>query len=336
MLPTHRRALLFLPIVLLSTTSARAQNWAEAMFDSLSYDFGAVAKDGEVNHRFRVKNPYEYDVRIANVTSSCGCTVPKFDPTPVKPGRSTYGEISIDTHGAHTGEKSPTITVTFDQPKLATVRIPVKVYIRTDVVLTPGSVNFGAVELGAKLDRKLEIEYAGRPDWKILKVVTKNKHLSARVVETGRAGINVNYDLIVSLLPDAPLGTIRQQIELMTDDVDAPQFPVLVHARVEGDLSATPSVVQLGSMAPGSESTKTVLIRGHKPFVIDKIACGSARGAFQLPQLTKESKTVHVLKLTFVAPNEAGEFTEKFFVTVAGRAEPITFTARGTIATTQR
>ncbi|HUE13120.1 MAG TPA: DUF1573 domain-containing protein [Planctomycetaceae bacterium] len=332
--PSHRRVLLFLPIVLLCATSARAQNWAEPMFDSLSHDFGAVAKDAEVVHRFRVKNVYQQDVRIASVTTSCGCTTPKFDPTPVKSGDSTYVEISIDTH-KFSGQKSPTITVTFDQPQPATVRIPVKINIRSDLVLTPGSINFGAVEVGTKLERKLEVDYAGRPDWKILNVVTKNKYLEARVVETSRTGINVNYDLIVSLLPDAPAGTIHQQIDLLTDDATAPQIPVLVHARVEGDMLVSPSVVQLGSMAPGAESSKTVLIRGYKPFVIDKIAGESVPPAFKMPKLTKESKTVHVLSFTFIAPKETGAFTQKFVVTVAGRPEPITFTARGTIETAQ-
>jgi hypothetical protein len=215
------------------------------------------------------------------------------------------------------------------------VRIPVKIDIRSDLVLTPGSINFGAVAVGTKLERKLEVDYAGRPDWKILNVVTKNKYLEARVVETSRAGITVNYDLIVSLLPDAPAGTIHQQIDLLTDDAASPQIPVLVRARVEGDVLVSPSVVQLGSMAPAAESTKTVLVRGSKPFVIDKIACESAPGAFKMPQLTKESKTVHILSFTFIAPKEAGAFTQKFVVTVAGRPEPITFTARGTIETAQ-
>jgi hypothetical protein len=54
-----------------------------------------------------------------------------------------------------------------------------------------------------------------------------------------------------------------------------------------------------------------------------------------MPKLTKESKTVHVLSFTFIAPKETGAFTQKFVVTVAGRPEPITFTARGTIETAQ-
>jgi hypothetical protein len=38
-----------------------------------------------------------------------------------------------------------------------------------------------------------------------------------------------------------------------------------------------------------------------------------------------------VLSLAFKAPNAIGPFTEKFIVTIAGRPEPLYFTAQGVI-----
>src|ERR1700722_18745958 len=65
---------------------ADPNDWAKAMFDSTSHDFGVVARGAEVVHRFRVKNLYKEDVQISTVTTSCGCTAPQFDQTPVKSG----------------------------------------------------------------------------------------------------------------------------------------------------------------------------------------------------------------------------------------------------------
>jgi hypothetical protein len=79
------------------------------------------------------------------------------------------------------------------------------------------------------------------------------------------------------------------------------------------------------------EATKTVLLRSQKPFVIEKVECDSNRQAFRMPALAKDAKQVHVLSLAFTAPNEAGPFSEKFIVTIAGRREPIYFTAQGMI-----
>ena len=106
---------------------------------------------------------------------------------------------------------------------------------------------------------------------------------------------------------------------MLTTNDQAGQIPVLVQARVESDVTVTPSVVQLGSVAPGTETVKTVLLRGHNPFVIEKVECESAHGLFKMPQLTKDAKTVHILPLTFTAPKESGPLSEKFIVTIAGR-----------------
>jgi hypothetical protein len=337
----RRRSLFVVPLILLTASPVFAQEayqdpyeWAKKMFDSLSHDFGAVAKGAEVSHRFRVRNLYQQDARIASVTTSCGCTAPRFDQTPFKMHESTYVDISMDTNRFQ-HDKSSTVTITFDQPQYAVVTIPVKVYIRTDVVLTPGSINFGAVDRGAAQERKIELTYAGDPNWTITNVVSNNEYLKARVKETLRQNGQVGYDLIVALSPKAPVGYLRQQLMLTTND-QAGQIPVLVQARVEADVTVTPSIVQLGSVAPGTEAVKTVLLRGHIPFVIEKVECESAHGIFKMPQLTKDAKTVHVISLTFTAPKESGPMSEKFIVTIAGRSEPITFTAQGTIETAQQ
>jgi Protein of unknown function (DUF1573) len=341
----HRRSLLALPLVLLMAGPVLAQEvvtqddpylWAKKMFESTtpSHDFGAVARGAEVSYRFKVTNLYAPDAHIASVTTSCGCTAPSYDQTPFKSHQSTFITISMDTNRFQ-HDKGSTVTVTFDQPQYAVVQIPVKVYIRTDVVLTPGSINFGAVDHGAAQDRKIQLAYAGDPNWAVTKVVTNNEYLKADVKETRRDNGQVGYDLSVALSPKAPVGYLRQQILLKTND-EAKQIPILVQARIESDVTVTPSVVQLGSVAPGAEAVKTVLLRGHNPFVIEKIECESAHGLFKMPQLTKDAKTVHILPLTFTAPKEAGALSETFIVTIAGRKDPITFTATGTIETAQQ
>jgi len=54
---------------------------------------------------------------------------------------------------------------------------PIQAYIRTDVVLTPGGVDFQGVTQGSAVTRKLNIAYAGRDDWKIHEVINKSPHL---------------------------------------------------------------------------------------------------------------------------------------------------------------
>ena len=74
----------------------------------------------------------------------------------------------------------------------------------------------------------------------------------------------------------------------------------------------------------------SVVVRGRKPFTIEKIECDSDRECFKV-RLPKDLRSVHVLPLTVTPPDQPGQFVEQFTVTVAGRSEPLTFKAEGTI-----
>jgi Protein of unknown function (DUF1573) len=339
-----RKSLVLCSLVVLTAASAHAQDsdWARKMFDTLSYDFGTVAQGAEASHRIKVTNVYREDVQISNVTTSCGCTVVKFDNTPIKSLQSSYIEIAMDTN-RFKHEKTSSVTVTLstltaNQTLTTSIVIPLRVYIRTDVFLTQNNVNFGSVEQGTPAERKIGITYVGRPDWKISGVDSKSKYVTAKAVETERVGDQVKYDLTVSLLPNAPVGILNDQVLVKTDDADAQQqaikIPILVHARVEADITVTPSVVQLGSVMPGTTAEKTVLLRGQKPFEIQSVECQSNRNLFKRRALAKGPRTVQVLTLEFTAPKQPGPFNETFIVTVAGRRDPVTFEARGNIEAT--
>ena len=304
-----------------------ANDWATKMFDSLSHDFGVVAKGTQVSHRFKLTNGSEQSVHIASVTASCGCTTPICAQTLLKSHESTYVEVSMDTNRFQR-QKLSTVSVTFDLPQPNVVTLSVQVYIRPDIVLSADSIDFGAVAEGLAEERRLSITYTGRPDWKLTGVRTQNRHLTARLAETARIASQVRYDLLVRLAADAPLGMIREQLILLTDEKNCPEIPIPIEASVEPDLTLTPSIVQLGTLVRGSQTTKTIVIRGRQPFAIQRIECAFGPRSFKSPALDNSTKLVHVLSVTFIAPEETGAFAQKFLVTVPGHA-PLEFWTRG-------
>jgi hypothetical protein len=313
-----------------SATSANAQatNWAHKMFRVKTHDFGVVARGADVRHRFRVKNVYKETINIASVKTTCGCSAAKPSKKSLVSGEEIYIEVTMDTR-RFSRRKDSNLIVIFDNPFYAEVRIPITAYIRTDMVLTPGSVNFGAVDKGLSSDRKIEITYAGRADWKISGVKVNNKYLSGKIVEKSRAGGQVTYELQVSIKPNAPAGTLRDQVVLVTNDANSPFVPVLVQARVENDVTVT--VSSLGTLAAGKKKTFNVVIRGKKEFAIEKIESKNGSDLYKV-RLSTKSKKVHVLPISFVPPAKAGPFSDEFTVTVAGRKEPVTFKISGRIA----
>ena len=334
--------------MLLSSVAAPAQSpplaegsgteWAMKMFSETNHDFGVVASGAEVKARITITNKYEETVRISSVTPSCSCTrVEMPAKTVLGTYESTEIELSMDTRRFRK-HKDAVVTVRFSEPSYAEVKIPVQMYVRTDVVLNPGGANFGNVEQGAGGTQKIEIAYAGFPDrigWKILEAKTNSEHLEVELQETSRTGggtanVHVNYLLTVHLKPTAPQGSFRGLIQLVTNDASNPHIPVIAEARIEGEFSVTPSTLMLGTIRPGATKSYNMVIQGQKPFAVEKIECESASEAFAV-RLPEGERPVHVIPMKFTAPEKPGTYEELFTVTVAGREEPITFKAIGRI-----
>lgn len=315
-----------------SATWANAQEWARDMFEKHEHDFGVVARGSDARYRLKITNKYKDAVHIASVTTSCGCTAAKPSQDTLASRESAYIELTMDTKKFQ-HQKDSSVTVVFDRPQHAEVRIPVHAYIRSDVVLTPGGAQFGGISPGADQERKIAVAYAGRGTWKIKDVINKNPNVDAKIVETRRDSQYVNYELLVTVKGTAPLGDLRDQLTLVTDDAGNPYLPVLVEARVEPEFSVSPQLVSFGSVATGEKKTMNVVVRGKKPFSIEKIESESTHGMFEV-RLPKEARTTQVVPLTFIAPDEAGTLNEEFTLTISGLSQPLTFKAYGKVVST--
>lgn len=326
------------------SASAQELDWAEKMFSDLKVEFGNVASGSDTRTQIAVKNIYKEQVRILNVGTTCGCTAANPSQKVLETGETAYIEVVMNTVKFKQQKNSNVdVTLAFTDANGSTtsktVRVPISAYIRQDIVVTPGNVDFGAVDMGAGARRTARVSYSGRSDWSVERVEVNNQYLEAKVVEQQRsAGFNsssmVNYELIVQVKPSAPVGVIRDRITLLTNDAANPKVPVLVEAKVEPDIVVSPGTLQLGdNIIPGSERTYPVIVRGKKPFAIERIECESDQECFKV-RLTKDVERVHVLQLSFNPPETPGPFEEEFTITVNGRPEPITFNAVGEIVAT--
>ena len=295
--------------------------WADKMFSALEHDFGVVARGADAKYRIEITNLYQEEVHIQQITTTCGCTA-------VRPSKETLAsrekaeiEITMDTR-KFTNLKTSSVVVVFDKPLFAEVRIPIQAYIRTDVVLNPGGVDGHAVPRGTGASRKVAIAYAGREDWKIREVINKSPHLEVALKETARANNRVNYELEVNLKPEAPLGVLREQVTLITDDAANPQIPVLVDGRVESDFTINPTVVDFGTLAPGAQASKNVVIRGRKPFTVTGVRNANL-GERIAAKLPAESKPIQIVPLSLTAPTAEGLVDELVEVQIEGQPEPV-------------
>ena len=300
-----RTSCLTLFLYLLAGSTCPAQDWARAMFDHVSYDFGVIARGSKIEHRFPVENIYLEDMRIESIRSTCNCTTTQFSKQPLKTYEITEIVATIDTR-KFLGRKEATLRVRLAEPFPAEVQLHVYCYIRSDVVFEPGSVQFGSVDQGTSTRRKVRISYAGRPDWEILDVQSACPHLKASVTSVSRSMGQVVYDLAVELREDAPVGYLKDHLILVTNDHnrDAARVPLAVEGIVTAAVSAGPSPLPLGVLRTGQAVTRNLVVRGKVPFRIVDATGPDERFQFELPDSVRP---VHLIPVTFTAGDTAGK-----------------------------
>ena len=72
-------------VLILNALSSLAQSGL--VFDRPAWDFGTIREtDGPVTHRFVCRNEGEHPEVILQVTTTCGCTTPRYTRKPILPG----------------------------------------------------------------------------------------------------------------------------------------------------------------------------------------------------------------------------------------------------------
>lgn len=99
---------------------AQSGNLPVSKFDSMEFDFGTIKAGDKVEHTFKVSNEGTADLVISDAKPSCGCTVPEFTKTPIKPGATGDIKVIFDSTGK-SGNQEKTVTVTMNTEKASEV-----------------------------------------------------------------------------------------------------------------------------------------------------------------------------------------------------------------------
>ena len=287
-------------VLLAASVCAHGADWAESLFDQTAHNYGNVPRGIQARHVFTITNRVAQPVHISRIDKTCGCASAVAAKDTLQPGESTELEVVMDTT-KFLSQKDSNVIVTFDQPSYAQVYVRLSSYIRQDVVLNPGRVDFGTLAKGTAQSRTLDIDYAGRNDWAIKEVKNTSEFLDVDFKERRRGDGVVGYRLTVNLKADAPAGSHKGELMLVTNDQASPSIPVTVQAKVEPDIKLSTKSLFLGTVRPGQTVAQKILVKGKKPFHINKTEADSA--AFELIA-PSEAKRLHILTVTFHASDK--------------------------------
>lgn len=264
-----------------------------------AHDFGSVARAAKTEHRFEIRNPFKQPMHLSSISASCGCTTPIIETQIIQPGETGSVLARFNT-GTFSGDRKASLNLTIDQPSFMQLQLNVKGYIRTDIVINPGELNFGTVPEGESKEIEANVEYAGRNDWKITGLQTNSSVISATFEETQRANGRVAYKIKAKLSPDGQTGAQSTMITLQTNDNRLKSVPLAVSAQIQAPLSVSPTSVALGEMKPGQPVTQRILVRGTQPFQIVDVQLPDMQVSFEP---SKEAKAVQFLNVTITPEN---------------------------------
>jgi hypothetical protein len=319
----RRITLLLAAWVALLAQPAGAQNWVDSLFPERAFDLGTVARGSKVHHTFKLVNRSGQEVHIASWRTKCGCTEVHVGAREIPPGLQTGIEAVIDTTKFQ-GPKSSGLTLVIDRPYYTEVDLNLTCFIRGDITLTPGQVDFGTVQRSAGPELSLNLVYAGGvPNWGITKMQTRSPHLSARIQEQGRTYEGqLSYLLTATLKPGIGNGPFKDEITLFTNDPSSPAIPISVTANVQTAVTVTPSPILLGRVKAGETIKRTVIVRSPQPFKL--LALKPSKDELSATTDPDGAGPIHKVDLTFKAPAVPGPYNGVVEIETDVKDEPPT------------
>jgi len=333
-----RKALFAIVVLVVGASSLPAQTeapWAEKLFDrKIDHDFGNVARGTQLNYKFVIKNIYAVPLDVKVTTITCNCTQATTSTTRVEP----HGTGHIDTNmnaGLFTGSRTVRVSVQFSNDKplfYSTAILSVTAFSRGDIVLKPGEVNFGGVKQGQDVNPQImQVDYIGAvPGWAVGGIVTNGLPVDAKLEGPTMRGGAVSYKVNISLKPDAPVGSVKGEMYLKTNDAASPLLPVLVEANVEPALTVAPRTARITAKVNVPHQIN-VAVRGHKAFSIRSVSNlgDDLRLENQLPDAPAD---VHRLTFVFKKGTADEGFHRKIEITTDLQQAPVTFIIDGTVS----
>jgi len=83
---------------------------SEISFKEYEHDFGKITEGEKVAHIFAFENKGPGNLVVKSASTSCGCTVTKYDRTPIPAGKGGTLEVVFDSNGRN-GVQTKTISV---------------------------------------------------------------------------------------------------------------------------------------------------------------------------------------------------------------------------------
>lgn len=244
------------------------------------YDFGRWTNESasEVVHSFVLRNKGRAELNIQKVQTGCGCTTVRLGSMTLEPGEKTELTVKLSLRG-RSGKQQKSIYVQSNDPENPMFQLQIVgetggIEPQKDMVLSeglkiePGRINFGNIEEGAEVQRKLTITSTNDIPFQILGAKTSCPNLKAEVKEIEKGK---RYIVEVRTVPPLGVGPHQSCIHVNVEDSRVREFEIPVCSRVVPELYFVPIRIQIPAekeVAAGVSRYLCLRSRSKKTFQI--------------------------------------------------------------------
>ena len=308
-----------LPFLVSAICLAQGQGRPRLVLDAPDHDFGQIAPDTVVRHRFKVSNAGDADLTISRLVPGCGCTSVLAGKGTLAPGESTELEVAFNTAGESGGVRKSVQVASNDpvqpvQTLFFEAKVMPEVWTATDRVLFQDLNRQdhpkASVKLNSGTGRPIQVDRVTRPEAPWLGLATR----------ADGNDLWVDLDLAASRLPGDKLsGTDTVALNLLNPG------PSVVKLSVRWELRApvVASPVRVAWSGPAGRDLRASIHLEHRedrPFRILSVRTSNPLLQAALP--ASRSAPRQTVRLTLSSLAKPGSYEEKALLTLDTPGHP--------------
>ena len=227
------------------------------------HNFGSVTQGAKVEHTFSFTNDGNADLHIQRVVPSCGCTASTASKDIIKPGEEGTIEVTFDTTGFN-GSKTKSVRVYTNDIDNPILMLSLKGAIEPDVIVEPKRVFFGEVVKGLNpggIQREVSIRVKEGSDVNLGDIKVYSKNVKIKELSSSKR----EKKLLVTLLPDAPVGELRERVIVALSGARRKAVNVPIFASVKGNLRVEPRTLSFGILEGDKPMERSVRLENLGP-----------------------------------------------------------------------
>jgi len=258
-------------VVFSDTFGLLAERVPRIAFDTTTVDFAEQEEGDQVVCVFSFRNKGNNALLLKGVKTSCGCLVAK--PSKLQIPAGHVGELvaTYDTTGRN-GRVQSTLLLFTNDPDAPNLKLTLLGNVKKPYIYNPHSIDFGKIRIQHSAQKTLIITKLSKRDMQIADVQTSKPWLTASIVTQDVRGSQHalsagNYQLAITLAPNAPIGPIREELVVslaMSPSSQIRNIRVPVRGFVQGDLICEPESIFFGAVPQGEGCRAHIAINSNQ------------------------------------------------------------------------